>query len=143
MTCIRFDENKKMTMTPDLPNLFKKEKKETKKNNEMFYKIRNRKTGLFATEGCYPSFSKKGKIWRTIGYLKSHLNGIRIADVYKDCEIIEYETYQKSVIDMISFEKDLEKEINDKQKKLYTRQEKEAKENRRKEWLKLNEEFSK
>lgn len=37
------------------------------------YKIRNKTSGLFSTGGSSPGFTKVGKTWSTIGYLKSHL----------------------------------------------------------------------
>lgn len=38
------------------------------------YKIRNKQTGLFSTGSCEPKWKKTGKIWKTIGALKNHLN---------------------------------------------------------------------
>lgn len=55
---------------------------------ETFYKIR-RRDGLFSSGGHYPNFSKKGKIWRTMGHLRNHLNSLAPGDRYNDCEIIE------------------------------------------------------
>jgi len=37
------------------------------------YKIRDIKTGLFSSGGMYPSWSKNGKIWSTLGKMSSHL----------------------------------------------------------------------
>lgn len=59
---------------------------------EIFYKIRRRSDGLFSNGGTSPRFTNKGKIWKTIGYIKSHLKNVglgRAAEIYKDCEIIE------------------------------------------------------
>lgn len=38
------------------------------------YKIRNKQTRLFSTGSCDPKWKKTGKIWKTIGALKNHLN---------------------------------------------------------------------
>ena len=58
---------------------------------EVFYKIKRRSDGLFSAGGHYPNFSKKGKIWRTMGHLRNHLNSIAPSerDVYDDCDIVE------------------------------------------------------
>jgi hypothetical protein len=38
-----------------------------------FYKIRDMTTGLFSTGGNRPTWSKRGKVWYSIGTLKTHL----------------------------------------------------------------------
>lgn len=35
------------------------------------YKIKDSETGLYSTGGTYPSWTKKGKTWSTLGHLKS------------------------------------------------------------------------
>lgn len=81
------------------------------KREEVFYiyKIKNKKTGLFSKGGCKPTFSKHGKIWKTKGYLKSHLSLVKSYDeclwVYRDCKIVEYEcTPQGSQVVLNSYE---------------------------------------
>lgn len=37
------------------------------------YKIRDSKTGLYSTGGTKPKWSKRGKVWVSLGALKSHL----------------------------------------------------------------------
>ena len=39
-----------------------------------FYKIRNKQTGLWSRGGMDPRFDKLGKVWRTAGHVKQHLN---------------------------------------------------------------------
>ena len=59
---------------------------------EIFYKIKRRSDDLFSNGGSYPKFTKKGKIWRTLGHLRSHLNSVGIRrgfQIYEDCEIVE------------------------------------------------------
>ncbi|MFA5048260.1 MAG: hypothetical protein WC516_04530 [Patescibacteria group bacterium] len=59
---------------------------------EIFYKIKRRSDDLFSNGGSYPKFTKKGKIWRTLGHLRSHLNSVGILrgfQIYEDCEIVE------------------------------------------------------
>lgn len=41
------------------------------------FKIIDTNTGLFSDGGVHPTFSKKGKTWKTIGALKSHLVMVR------------------------------------------------------------------
>lgn len=45
---------------------------------EQFYKITDPETGLFSTGGSDPKWTKKGKIWRTLGALKNHLNIVQM-----------------------------------------------------------------
>jgi hypothetical protein len=37
------------------------------------YKIRDKNTGKFSTGGTRPGWTKRGKAWSTLGYLKAHL----------------------------------------------------------------------
>lgn len=37
------------------------------------YKIRHRETGLYSTGGQWPSWTRSGKTWTTLGTLRSHL----------------------------------------------------------------------
>lgn len=41
------------------------------------YRLQRISDGLFSTGGANPSFNKKGKIWRNIGFFKNHLNCIK------------------------------------------------------------------
>ena len=38
-----------------------------------FYKIRDLSTGLYSSGGIIPTWDGKGKVWKSIGILKSHL----------------------------------------------------------------------
>lgn len=40
------------------------------------YKLRDMSTGLYSTGGYYPRWTKSGKVWHTIGTLKTHLKNI-------------------------------------------------------------------
>lgn len=47
--------------------------------------------GLFSKGGYYPSFSKKGKAWSSMGYFKNHLNQLSTKDIekyYFNCTLI-------------------------------------------------------
>lgn len=82
------------------------------------YKIRRTTDGLFSKGGNRPQFSKNGKVWNTMGHLKSHLTGVqdcgaygvrekekreRLAAVYADCEIVEYERVEAETQTIRSF----------------------------------------
>ena len=41
------------------------------------YKLRNKETGLFSTGGLSPIFNKKGKVWKQLNHIKSHLTQFR------------------------------------------------------------------
>jgi hypothetical protein len=64
------------------------------------YKIRRKSDGLFSRGGIDPPFSKRGKIYPTLGILKNHLawvkeyieKGVNNAQsaYFNDTEIVEY-----------------------------------------------------
>jgi hypothetical protein len=66
------------------------------------YKIRRKSDGKFSTGGLTPRFTKKGKVWTEVQYLKSHLNMLKKwREVYRsryedepfpyiDCEIVGF-----------------------------------------------------
>jgi hypothetical protein len=53
-------------------------------------KVRNT-DGHFSVGGMRPRFTKRGKTWSSLGYLKSHLNQlnkVEIDRIYSNCELI-------------------------------------------------------
>lgn len=70
------------------------------------YRIRNKKTGLFAGTGWGSNveFTRKGRVFSGLNFLKSHLQSMwtKRADIYSGCEVIEYEVVEKQVIDIHS-----------------------------------------
>ena len=52
------------------------------------FKIRNSE-GLWSSGGAYPRFSKKGKAWSNIGFVKNHLSMFEI--IPSDWEVVEFE----------------------------------------------------
>lgn len=69
----------------------------------IYYKIRNKNTGLFHKGGVYDVWSKHGKTWTTLGQLRSMLTMNMPNGAYRrgtdmtDWEIIEYEVTEKCV----------------------------------------------
>jgi hypothetical protein len=56
------------------------------------YKVRDKQTGLFSTGGCYPKFTKKGKTWKALNHVRTHLTLYRTCHkVPASWEIVEYE----------------------------------------------------
>lgn len=47
------------------------------KNKIVFYKIRNKTSGLYSLGGMNPSWNKRGKTWNNLGHIKSHLSGVK------------------------------------------------------------------
>ena len=41
--------------------------------NNLIYKIRSTATGLYSVGGYTPKFNKKGKVWKELSHLHSHL----------------------------------------------------------------------
>ena len=68
----------------------------------IYYKIRNKNTGLYHKGGIYSVWSKTGKTWDTIGKLRAMLT-MNTPGPYSrgqdmtDWEIIEYEVTEKSI----------------------------------------------
>lgn len=58
----------------------------------MPFKIRN-KTGLWSTGGCWPRFTKAGKVWNDLGKVKQHLAQFITrdgrSDIPDDWEVVE------------------------------------------------------
>jgi len=74
--------------------------------NECVYKIRRKVDGKYSTGGTTPQFSKNGKVWRTLGQLKSHLTLVkdsqryprteaqrtaRLRQFYAGCEVVVFQ----------------------------------------------------
>ena len=74
-----------------------------------FYKIKNTITNEYSSGGSHPHFSNKGKVWKSLGQLRSHLamlkphgsDKVGRFHLYDDCEIIEYELTEKQTISMV------------------------------------------
>jgi len=71
---------------------------------ERYYKIRHRGTGLYSTGGIRPGWTAKGKIWHSLGTLRSHLsqhigNGYRSTDT-SAWQVIEVEVRESNVLEL-------------------------------------------
>lgn len=81
------------------------------------YKIRNEE-GLYSSGGSRPDWTKKGKTWSNIGYIKNHIHQISDRDIsiYDNAVIVEIEIKEEEfftypVIDLIKSMKDKEAEF--------------------------------
>lgn len=64
----------------------------------IYYKVRNKSTGLYHKGGVYAIWSKTGKTWDTLGKLRAMLTmNINNGTAMSDWEIIEYEVVEKNV----------------------------------------------
>ena len=68
----------------------------------IYYKIRNKNTGLYHKGGVYEVWNKNGKTWTTLGQLRSMLTmntprQYHTGQDMTDWEIVEYEVTEKSV----------------------------------------------
>ncbi len=68
------------------------------------YKIRH-PNGSYSDGGRVPSFSKKGKVWPSVGALKCHLSYVVSTAVYDKCEVIPlvYTIRELSPVDFSQF----------------------------------------
>ncbi len=112
----------------------------------IIYRIRNKETGLYSLGGSYPSFSKKGKIWKSKANLTNHFSHVNKSYYirYNNCEIISFEVSEiengkEDVSIYLQKIRDKE-ELRMKQQK--ERQEVIQKQQRKEQWEKLNKEFS-
>jgi len=65
----------------------------------MLIRIRNAQ-GLYSKGGYMPSFTKSGKTWSSLGYVKSHLNQINkseIREIYQGCTLVEIDENTASI----------------------------------------------
>lgn len=60
------------------------------------YRIRRKSDGLFSAGGGYARFTKNGKVWRTMGQLKNHINFSNYRDL-DALEVVEMEMTEKGV----------------------------------------------
>lgn len=60
--------------------------------DEFYYKLRDRKTGLFREGGMWAKWTTKGKRWSSPGMLKQHLNQFPVSKIdWDNWEIVEYQ----------------------------------------------------
>lgn len=78
----------------------------------IYYKIRNKKTGLFSKGGEDPSWNTVGKVWSKLGHLRLHITSVMQYEWqrpdFDNWEVIEYEVTEKavkSVIDIVDNKK--------------------------------------
>jgi hypothetical protein len=106
------------------------------------YKIRHRKTGLFAKGGQRVSWSKKGKIWSERGHLSNHF--ALFSDpvkAYEGAEIIESDMVIQGIVSISDWSADVLQRRNkreDSRRKWYEEQYREV---RRKQFEVLKREF--
>jgi len=68
-----------------------------------YYKIINEE-GLYSTGGCDPRFTKRGKVWSSLRYVKSHFRNLdeQPSKVYNKCylEVFDEDNMTKTSEDM-------------------------------------------
>lgn len=113
----------------------------------VIYKVRSKTTGLYSQGGIHPTFSKVGKIWKNIGYLRNHFNQLdnHGRNIYKstDVEIIEL-VITEEIVCSTSFDDFIQEVADRKQAREDARKaryDKWQQEQRRKQFLELQKEF--
>ena len=72
------------------------------------YKIRDKGTGFYSTGGTHPNWSEKGKMWKRLGDVTSHLNQLAMyspahrarhiqVSTYGNAELVEFELTEKEL----------------------------------------------
>ena len=60
-------------------------------DREVYYKLRDKKTGKFKCKGMWGKWTKTGDVWANPGHIKLHLNQIPADKVdFENWEIVEY-----------------------------------------------------
>lgn len=73
-------------------------------NDIIGYKIKNTRHDIYSMGGVEPYFNKLGKLWKNLGYIKTHIYGIRDKKIYNnDCEIIAIESIEHKVVNAKEF----------------------------------------
>lgn len=58
---------------------------------EIFWKVRDKKTGLFREGGMFGGWSKFGKAWTSIGHVKNHFNQFPADKIdWENWELVEF-----------------------------------------------------
>lgn len=69
------------------------------------YKIKNRTTNLFWQGHSHANFSKSGKAWHQRNHVSSAITNSKIKGkipkFLEDCDLVEYEIVEKSIIPII------------------------------------------
>lgn len=87
----------------------------------MIIRVRNEE-GLYSKGGVFPKFTKKGKTWSSLGYLKNHLTQVPIKDLYRIYEnstiiIVDDENnYETQEVEMKEYLKNFTIEVATKNK---------------------------
>ena len=108
------------------------------------YKIKNTRLDIYSMGGVNPYFNNLGKLWKNLGYIKTHIYGMHDKKIYdNDCEIIAIESTEHKVVNAKEF---VLKTIENKEQvdKIYTEQfAKEREQDEMQEYLRLKKKYDK
>ena len=108
---------------------------------KIILKIRKIGTDLYSRGGSDPDFTKRGKAWTNIGFLRNHINQLRDVSVYHGAEVVEFELSEVRSYLISSVLEDSLKAKEDKKQRRDIRLEKEKRQKRHEEYLRLKKEF--
>lgn len=113
--------------------------------SNIVYKIRRKADGLFSTGGTTPSFTEKGKVWRSRKDISLHIGmllGYNLAiRNYEGCEIVAYETKEFSSESAIEWMDDISNKRNQRKEEQEEISERNKEANRRRQYQELKAEF--
>lgn len=95
---------------------------------ETIYKIRRTSDGFYSAGGSTPTFTKRGKIWKTLSAVKLHIHSAlghgydrygtgtyhNLKQIYKDCDLIEYRIIESGTSDVLNFVESIHQQLEDK-----------------------------
>lgn len=94
----------------------------------IFYKVRDKATGLFSTGGSSPRWSKKGKVWGALGHVKNHLKQVVVPrsggfrhwygapqtpakHPYENAELVTFRMVEAEAKDIQTFQAEIDAEV--------------------------------
>lgn len=95
---------------------------------ETIYKIRRTTDGFYSAGGSSPTFTKKGKIWKTLSAVNLHIHSAlghgydrynmfqypNLKQLYKDCELVEYQIIESGTSNVLNIVESIHQQLEDK-----------------------------
>ena len=73
-------------------------------SNIIGYKIKNTRLDVYSMGGVDPYFNSLGKLWKNLGYVKTHIYNINDKKIYNnDCTIVAIESIEHKVVNAKEF----------------------------------------
>ena len=95
---------------------------------ETIYKIRRLSDGLYSAGGSTPTFTKNGKIWKTLTAVKLHIHSAlghgynrygmyqypNLKSIYKDCVLVEYNILEIGTANVMNLIESIHEQLDER-----------------------------